>query len=90
MTALRLAHLLPVLLLAAPTVSPALAARQRPPHHSLHQAAVFDTYRYVGPRTKSNEAWLQTQEAKLSGARAPDPSSGARKAGTTKAGSAPE
>ncbi len=55
---------------------------------ALGQAAIFDTYRYTGPRTKSYEAWLQAQEAKLAGAPAPEPPPGAKKAGKKKAGGA--
>ncbi len=32
---------------------------------ALGQAAIFDTYRYTGPRGKDYDTWLKTQEAKL-------------------------
>jgi arylsulfatase A-like enzyme len=34
---------------------------------ALGQAAIFDTYRYTGPRTKGYETWLKAQEARLAG-----------------------
>ncbi len=40
-----------------------LAAEQDP--RALGQAAIFDTYRYVGGRQKGYETWLKAQEAKL-------------------------
>ena len=62
-----------------------LAEEQDP--RALGQAAIFDTYRYTGPRTKSYEVWLQAQEAKLSGVAPPVVPPAAKKAGKRKAGS---
>ena len=61
-----------------------LADEQDP--RALGQAAIFDTYRYTGPRTKSYEVWLQTQEAKLGGVVPPDgPPAAKKKSGKNKA-----
>jgi N-sulfoglucosamine sulfohydrolase len=52
---------------------------------ALGQAAIFDTYKYTGRRTKSYDAWLVEQEAKLAGAPKPDAATAGKKAGKKKA-----
>ena len=52
---------------------------------ALGQAAIFDTYNYTGPRTKSYDTWLAEQEAKLAGTPKPDGPAGGKKAGKKKA-----
>ena len=56
-----------------------LTAEQDP--RALGQAAIFDTYRYTGPRTKSYDTWLAEQAAKLAGAPQPAAATAGKKAG---------
>jgi arylsulfatase A-like enzyme len=40
---------------------------------ALGQAAIFDTYQYVGPRTKGYDTWLRQQEEKITGQKSETP-----------------
>ena len=40
---------------------------------ALGEAAIFDTYQYVGGRGKGYETWLKAQEAKMNGEPVPMP-----------------
>ena len=41
--------------------------REEQDPRALGQAAIFDTYQYVGGRQKGYDTWLKTQDAKLKG-----------------------
>jgi N-sulfoglucosamine sulfohydrolase len=57
---------------------------------ALGQAAVFDTYKYVGGRTKGYETWLKAQEAKVNPVEGGVPDGAAKKAGKKKKAANPD
>ena len=57
---------------------------------ALGNAAIFDTYKYVGGRGKGYETWLKAQEPKLDEAMAAKAEEAAKNPGRKKKGAAPE